>query len=127
MPRNVINAKGAAVVGPYAHAVEANGLLFLSGQTPLDSATGKLAEGTIGNQTKQCFTNLLSVLAAAGLTSDDVVTCQVFLTDMADFPAMNEEYAKHFTAPYPSRTTIGVASLPLGARVEIAMTAKMRP
>jgi 2-iminobutanoate/2-iminopropanoate deaminase len=124
--RNAINAKGAAAVGPYSHAVEANGLLFLSGQTPLDSATGKLAEGNIGSQTKQCFANLGAVLAAAGLTFDDVITCQVYLTSMADFPAMNEEYAKHFSAPYPSRTTIGVASLPLGAHVEIGMTAKMR-
>jgi 2-iminobutanoate/2-iminopropanoate deaminase len=126
MPRHAINAGGAAAVGPYSHAVEANGLLFLSGQTPLDAKTGKLAEGTIGNQTKQCFANLGAVLAAAGLTFEDVITCQVYLTSMADFPAMNEEYAKHFTAPYPSRTTIGVASLPLNAQVEIAMTAKMR-
>jgi 2-iminobutanoate/2-iminopropanoate deaminase len=126
MPRHAINASGAAAVGPYSHAVAANGLLFLSGQTPLDAKTGKLVEGSIGNQTQQCFYNLLEVLKAAGLTFDDVVTVQVFLTDMADFSAMNEVYAQQFTSPYPSRTTIGVASLPLNARVEIGMTAKMR-
>jgi 2-iminobutanoate/2-iminopropanoate deaminase len=124
MPRNAITAKGAAAVGPYSHAVEAGGIVYLSGQTPMDPATGKLAEGTIAAQTKQCFANLFAVLEAADLRSDDVVEVRVYLTDMADFAAMNEMYATQFTAPYPARTTIGCASLPLGARIEIGMMAR---
>src|SRR3954463_9954698 len=126
MSRNAINAPGAAVVGPYSHAVEAAGLVFLSGQTPIDPATGKLATGSIGEQTAQCFRNLFNVLDAAGLTPADVVNVQVYLTDMNDFAAMNEVYATQFAKPYPARTTIGVASLPMNARIEIGMTARTR-
>ena len=126
MTRNAVNAPGATVAGPYSQAVEGGGLLFLSGQTPLDHATGKLVSGSIGEQTTQCFKNLLQVLEAAGLGAGDVVSVQVFLTDMNDFAAMNAVYAQQFAKPYPARTTIGVASLPMGARVEIAMTAKTR-
>jgi 2-iminobutanoate/2-iminopropanoate deaminase len=126
MSRNAINAPGAAAVGPYSHAVEAAGLVFFSGQTPLDPATGKLVTGSIDEQTAQCFRNLFKVLDAAGLTPADVVNVQVFLTDMNDFAAMNEVYATQFAKPFPARTTIGVASLPMGARVEIAMTALTR-
>lgn len=124
MTRNAINAPGAAAVGPYSHAVEAAGLVFFSGQTPLDPATGKLVEGTIGAQTQQCFDNLFRVLEAAGLTADHVVNVQVYLTDMNDFAAMNEVYMRQFAQPYPARTTIGVASLPRGANIEIGMTAR---
>jgi 2-iminobutanoate/2-iminopropanoate deaminase len=124
MSRNAINAAGAASVGPYSHAVEAAGLVFLSGQTPLDPATGRLVTGTIGEQTAQCLKNLFKVLETAQLTPDDVVSVQVYLTDMQDFAAMNEVYLTHFAAPYPARTTIGVASLPLGARIEIGLVAR---
>ena len=124
MTRVAITAPGAATVGPYSHAVEAAGLLFLSGQTPIDRSTGKLVAGALGEQTLQCFRNLGEVLEAAGLTFDDVVNVQVYLTDMNDFAAMNEVYAQQFRKPFPARTTIGVASLPLGARIEIGMTAK---
>lgn len=124
MTRNAINAPGAATVGPYSHAVDAGGLVFLSGQTPLDSATGTLVSGSIGEQTQQCFDNLFSVLGAAGLAASDVVNVQVYLTDMNDFAAMNAVYANQFAKPYPARTTIGVASLPMGARVEIALVAR---
>jgi len=124
MTRRAINATGAAAVGPYSHAVAAAGLLFLSGQTPLDPATGKLVGGSIGAQTAQCLKNLFEVLEAAKLTPDDVVNVQVYLTDMQDFAAMNEVYLTHFAAPYPARTTIGVASLPLGARIEIGLVAR---
>ncbi|MGO9772504.1 MAG: RidA family protein [Roseiarcus sp.] len=121
-----IDAGGAAAIGPYSHAVEAGGLLFLSGQTPIDPATANLAPGAIGEQTAQCFKNLFAVLEAAGLAPDDVVAVQVYLTDMNDFQAMNEVYAEQFSKPYPARTTIGVAALPLNARIEIAMIAKLR-
>jgi len=124
MSRTAITASGAAAVGPYSHAIDSDGLVFLSGQTPLDPATGQLADGPIEAQTRQCFANLFHVLAAAGLGPDDVVKCNVFLTDMADFAAMNSVYAEQFEQPFPARTTIGVASLPLGASVEIELIAR---
>jgi 2-iminobutanoate/2-iminopropanoate deaminase len=124
MSRQAINARGAAAVGPYSHAVVAGDLIFLSGQTPIDPSTGLLVEGSIAQQTDQCLHNLFTVLDAAGLSSDDVVAVQVYLTSMEDFAEMNAAYARHFTSPYPARTTIGCASLPLNARVEIGMTAR---
>ncbi len=124
MTRTTYSAPGAVSVGPYSHAVESGDLVYLSGQTPLDSRTGKLVEGDVASQTEQCFANLFNVLSAAGLTSDHVVKVTVFLTDMNDFAAMNAVYATRFNAPYPARTTIGVAALPLGARVEIEMIAR---
>ncbi|MBC5773844.1 RidA family protein [Pontibacter sp. KCTC 32443] len=123
MPRKAFTAEGAVSVGPYSHAVETGNLLYLSGQTPIDAATGKLVEGDISAQTEQCFVNLFAVLKAADLTPDDVVKVNVFLTDMANFSAMNEVYKTQFSEPYPARTTIGVASLPLGAQVEVEMIA----
>lgn len=124
MPRKAFSATGAVAVGPYSHAVEAGNLVYLSGQTPIDPSTGKLVDGDIAAQTQQCFKNLFNVLASAGLAPDDVVKVNVFLTDMGDFTAMNAVYAGQFSSPFPARTTIGVASLPLGARVEIEMIAK---
>lgn len=126
MTRIAFTAADAATAGPYSHAVAAAGLLFLSGQTPLDPATGKLVSGTIGQQTAQCLKNLAAVLQAASLSFDDVVNVQIYLTDMNDFAAMNEIYIGHFAKPYPARTTIGVASLPMNARIEIGMTARLR-
>lgn len=122
--RKAISSPAAAAIGPYSHAVDSEGLLFLSGQTPIDPATGKLAEGDIEIQTRQCFDNLRSVIETAGLTMDDVQKVNVFLTDMGSFAAMNEVYKQQFQAPYPARTTIGVASLPLGAAIEIEMIAR---
>lgn len=122
--RTAFAATGAVAVGPYSHAIEAGELVYFSGQTPLDPETGTLVTGGIAAQTKQCFQNLFAVLAAAGLTEGNVVKVNVFLTDMADFAAMNAVYAEHFQSPYPARTTIGVASLPLGASIEIEMIAR---
>ncbi len=124
MPRISFTAAGATAVGPYSHAVQAGELVYLSGQTPLDSATGKLVEGDIAAQTEQCFKNLFKVLEAARLTETDVVKANVFLTDMANFAAMNAVYATKFSAPYPARSTIAVAGLPLGAQVEIELIAR---
>ena len=124
MTRKAFTAAGATAVGPYSHAVEAGELIFLSGQTPMDSATGKLAEGDIAAQTEQVFKNLFNVLASAGLTEADVVKANVFLTDMGNFAAMNAVYATKFSAPYPARSTIAVAGLPLGAQVEIELIAR---
>ena len=124
MTRKAISAQGAVSVGPYSHAVESGNLLYLSGQTPIDSETGKLVEGDIVTQTEQCFKNLFNVLYSAGLSPDDVVKVNVFLTDMKDFNAMNSVYSKQFSSPYPARTTIGVNELPLGAQIEIEMIAR---
>lgn len=124
MKREAIVAPGAAAVSPYSHGIKVRGdLVFLSGQTPMDGATGKIVGGEFKDQVRQCLANLGAVLSSAQLTFDDVVKCNVFLVDMADFAAMNEVYADHFSEPFPARTTIGVASLPLGARVEIEMVA----
>ncbi len=126
MGRKAINASDASAIGPYSHAIESGDLIFLSGQTPIDSKTGKIVEGSFTDQTGQCFKNLFKVLEAAGLNPDCVEKVNVFLTDMNNFSAMNAVYSKQFTAPYPARTTVGVASLPLGAQVEIEMIARRR-
>lgn len=97
--------------------------MFLSGQTPIDPATGRLLDGDVAVQTRQVFANLTSVLAAAGRTLEDVIKVNVYLVDMEDFTAMNSVYAGTFSAPYPARTTVAVAGLPLGARVEIELVA----
>jgi 2-iminobutanoate/2-iminopropanoate deaminase len=123
MAKTPIQTDKASAVGPYSLGINANSFVFVSGQTPLDSATGKLVEGDIGAQTEQCFANLKAVLEAAGLGFDAVVKTTVFLVDMGDFAAMNEVYAKHVSEPYPARSTIGVAALPLNARVEIELIA----
>lgn len=125
MTRGSIHSDGAPkAVGPYSQGVWAGDLLYLSGQVPLDPATGKLVEGDVGPQTERVFDNLEAVLAAAGLTMHDVVKCNVFLIDMGDFAAMNEVYGERFTSPFPARSTVAVAGLPLGARVEIELVAR---
>jgi 2-iminobutanoate/2-iminopropanoate deaminase len=118
--RETITAIGApAAAGPYSHAVKSGGLIFLSGQTPLDAETGQLVEGAIGDRTRRCLDNLAVVAAAAGASLDDAVRCGIFVTDMSVFKDVNEAYATYFGDAPPARTTIGVASLPLGADVEI--------
>jgi len=122
--RKALTSANGVAVGPYSHAVEAGGLVLLSGQTPIDPGTGELVSGGIDAQTRRCLENLTAVLAAGGLTRADVVKCTVYLTDIADFSAMNAAYAEYFDEPFPARTTIAVAGLPLGARVEIEMIAQ---
>ena len=124
MIREAVSAPGASAIGPYSHAVWAGKRLYLSGQTPLDPATGELVQGDIGAQTEQCFRNLFAVLQAAGLGANHVVKVNVYLVDMADFAAMNAMYATMFEQPYPARTTVAVAGLPRGARIEIEMIAR---
>ena len=124
MKRKKITAKGITSVGPYSQAIEVDGFVYLSGQTPLDQTTGKLVEGDIKAQTQQVFKNLWSVLESAGLTSDNVIKVNVFLTDMKLFSEMNEVYKTEFTEPYPARSTVGVKELPLGASIEIELIAK---
>ncbi len=127
MTRRIVEASGApAAIGPYAHAVWAGDVLYTSGQTPLDPSTGKLAEGGVAEQTAQVFKNLEAVVTAAGLSMDDVIKCTVYLTTMDDFAEMNAVYGEVFSAPFPARSTVAVAALPLGARVEIELVATRR-
>lgn len=124
--RAVSSPDAPAAIGPYSQGVEGDGELFCSGQTPIDPATGKLIQGDVAAQTHRVFDNLTAVLGAAGLDLGDVIKCNVYLIDMADFAAMNAAYAARFSAPFPARTTVAVAGLPLGARVEIECVARRR-
>ena len=125
MRREIITTdRIAPSVGPFSAAVRAGDLLFLSGQVALDPATGKLVAGDIGSQTEQIFANISAVLEAAGKSFDDVMKTTVYLADMKDFGAMNTVYARYFQTPYPARTTIQAAGLPLGAAVEIEVVAR---
>jgi 2-iminobutanoate/2-iminopropanoate deaminase len=122
--KSVTGLNAPKAIGPYSHAVWTGNLLYCSGQTPIDPATGKLVAGGIGEQTQQAFNNLAAVLAGAGLTLEDVVKVNVYLTSMADFPGMNQVYQERFSPPYPARTTVAVAGLPLNASVEIELIAE---
>ena len=127
MTRDAVHAAAApAAVGPYSHAVRDGGLLFLSGQAPFEPETGAIVEGGIEAQTQQVFANLNAVLTAAGSSFADVVKVNVYLTDLADFPVVNALYTTVFDEPYPARTTVAVAGLPLGADVEIEPVARAR-
>lgn len=124
MGRKAIMSKNAGKTGPYSHAVDSGEYIFLSGQTPIDPATGELAKGDITVQTRQSFSNLFHVLEEAGLTPEDVQKVNVYLTDMNHFEAMNAVYAEQFHEPYPARSTVGVTALVGGAMIEIEMIAK---
>jgi len=118
--REPVTAIGApAAIGPYSHAVRAAGLLFCSGQIPLDPDTGELVGTTPAEQASRCLRNLQAVCAAAGASLADAVRMTVYLTDMAAFAEVNEAYGRFFEADPPARVAIGVASLPKGAQVEI--------
>jgi 2-iminobutanoate/2-iminopropanoate deaminase len=112
-------------IGPYAQGIVAGGLLFTAGQAPLDPATMKLVEGDVAAQTHRVLDNLEAVLRGAGATLADVVRAGVFLVDMADFAKMNEVYAARFGSHRPARTTVAVAALPAGARVEIDLVVRV--
>lgn len=112
--------KAPAAIGPYSQAVDSGaGLVFVSGQLPIDPATGAFPEGGVKEQTRQSLTNASAILEEAGLGLGNVVKTTVFLADMADFAAMNEVYSQFFTAPFPARSAVAVKSLPKGALVEI--------
>ena len=112
--------KAPAAIGPYSQAIDSGaGLVFVSGQLPIDPATGAFPEGGVQAQARQSLTNAKAILEAAGLGLNAVVKTTVFLADMADFAAMNEVYAQFFTAPYPARSAVAVKTLPKGALVEI--------
>lgn len=122
--KKVIATKDApTAVGPYSQAIAAGDMLFCAGQIPLDPATGELIEGDITAQATRVLENVKGVLAANGMTFADVVKSTVFMVDLAEFAAMNAVYAKYFSEPFPARSTIQVAALPKGSRVEIEVTA----
>jgi 2-iminobutanoate/2-iminopropanoate deaminase len=124
--RKIESPAAPAPVGPYSQAIAAGGLVFCAGQIPLDPATGKLVEGDIAVQAERVLANVKAVLEAAGTSLARVVKASVFLADLADFAGMNEVYSRYFTSdPKPARTTIQVAKLPAGARVEIEVIAAL--
>ena len=117
--------KAPAAIGPYSQAIDSGaGFVFLSGQLPIDPATGAFPEGGVKEQTRQSILNAQAILQEAGLDLSHVVKTTVFLADMADFAAMNEVYAQFFTAPFPARSAVAVKTLPKGALVEIECIAK---
>lgn len=125
MPRDTVACQEIAPpVGPFSPAVRSGEFVFLSGHVGQDPLTSKLVAGGTTAQTEQIFRNLGAVLRASGKTFADVAQVRVYLTDMADYPAVNAIYGRHFEAPYPARTAIGVAALPLGASVEIDLVAR---
>ena len=119
MNKPVATAAAPAAIGPYSQGIVAGNLLFVSGQLPIDPATGNFAEGGIKALTTQSLKNLVAIVAEAGFEPSDIVKTTVFLADMADFAEMNEVYSQFFAAPFPARSAVAVKTLPKGARVEI--------
>ena len=119
MKKVIFTEKAPAAIGPYSLAIEANGMVFLSGQLPVDPATGEFVPGGVAEQTKQCFENIKSVLAEAGLTTANIVKTTVFLADMSLFADMNAVYATYFEGEFPARSAFAVKALPKNALVEI--------
>ena len=120
MKQRINTDNAPAAIGPYSQAIDSgNGLVFVSGQLPIDPATGTFPEGGVQEQTRQSLTNAKAILEAAGLSLANVVKTTVFLADMDDFAAMNEIYAQFFSEPFPARSAVAVKTLPKGALVEI--------
>ena len=119
----VATSAAPAAIGPYSQGVQAGGTVYVSGQLPIDPATGAFSGDDIAAQTRQSLSNIKAILAEAGMTMADVVKTTVLLADIADFAAMNEVYAAFFSAPYPARAAFQVAALPKGAKVEIEAVA----
>ena len=119
MKKVIFTEKAPAAIGPYSQAIEANGMVFLSGQLPVDPATGEFAPGGVAEQTAQCFENIKSILAEAGLTTANIVKTTVFLADMSLFAEMNGVYATYFEGDFPARSAFAVKALPKGAWVEL--------
>ena len=125
MREAVSSPNAPAAIGPYSQAIKAGDLLFLSGQIPLDPATGQMVAGGIEPQTRQVFANIGAILEAAGLSFAHVVSATVYVADMNDFAKVNEIYATYFQAPAPARATVQVARLPKDALVEIQVVARL--
>jgi 2-iminobutanoate/2-iminopropanoate deaminase len=125
MRQAVSTPSAPAAIGPYSQAIRAGHLLFLSGQIPLDPATGNLVEGGVEAQTRQVFKNIEAILKAGGASFDGVVSATVYLADMNDFATVNDIYATYFSSPAPARATVQVARLPKDCRVEIQVIASV--
>jgi 2-iminobutanoate/2-iminopropanoate deaminase len=125
MRQAVSTPSAPAAIGPYSQAIRAGHLLFLSGQIPLDPATGNLVEGGVEAQTVQVFKNIEAILKAGGASFESVVTATVYLADMNDFATVNDIYATYFSSPAPARATVQVARLPKDCKVEIQVIAEM--
>jgi 2-iminobutanoate/2-iminopropanoate deaminase len=125
MRQAVATDKAPKAIGPYSQGVRAGNLLFVSGQVPIDPATGNIIDGDIAAQTDRVMRNLAAILEAGGATMDNVVRCTVYLADMNDFAAMNEVYGSYFSQPAPARATIQAVRLPKDARVEIDVIAAL--
>lgn len=120
MTKNIIATENApAALGPYSQAVSANNMLFISGQLPIDPATGKMVEGDIQKRTHQIMENIKAVAEEAGASLDQLIKTTIFLTDLGDFQKMNEAYGEWFKEAPPARSTVQVAALPLGSDIEI--------
>jgi 2-iminobutanoate/2-iminopropanoate deaminase len=123
MKRAITSDRAPKAVGPYSQAVAFGHLLFCSGQIPLDPVSGEVVGADVATQTERVIENIKAVLAVNAMSLGDAIKTTVFLTTMDDFAAMNEVYARHFTQPFPSRSTVAVVALPRGAKVEIEVTA----
>ena len=123
MKQAISTTNAPAAIGPYSQAIQAGNLFFFSGQLGIDPATGNFVPGTVSEQTEQVFKNIRALLAEAHLTMEQVVKTTVFLSDMADFAAMNAVYSQHFTPPYPARSAVAVKTLPKNGLVEIEVIA----
>lgn len=119
MKTQIATTKAPAAIGPYSQAIEANGIVFVSGQLPIDPATGEFAQGGVKELTRQSLTNMQNILTEVGLTMENVVKTTVFLADMADFADMNSVYAEFFPGTCPARSAVAVKTLPKNALVEI--------
>lgn len=123
MKKEISTKNAPAAIGPYSQGVEKNGIVFVSGQLPIDSKTGETAEGGIKGQTLQIFKNIEAILKEVDMTLDNVVKTTVFLTDMTDFTEMNEVYASQFSGTFPARSAFAVKGLPKNADIEIEVIA----
>ena len=121
--KSIHTNQAPAAIGPYSQAIEANGMIFASGQIPIDPATGQFVEGGIQEQTRRALTNARNILQAAGTDMENVIKTTVYLSDIHNFAAMNEVYAQFFTEPFPARSAVAVKDLPKGALVEIEVLA----
>ncbi len=123
MKRIISTSKAPKAVGPYSQAIEVKGTLYISGQLPLNSSTGKIESENIKEQTHQVFKNIQAILDKAGYSMEEIVKNRVYLTDITDFSAMNEVYMQYFQKDFPARAAFEVSALPLGAKVEIETVA----
>lgn len=119
MKKALATTQAPAAIGPYSQAIEVNGTVYVSGQLPIDPATGQYAEGGIKELTAQSLTNIKHILEQAGMTMNNIVKTSVFLADINDFAEMNEVYATFFEAPFPARSAVAVKTLPKNSRIEI--------